>query len=186
MQGNDYSLLVSKGVSPAVWLLTLVAIVALWQREMRVMDLWIMLVMWVWLFDIAMSAVLGSSRFDLGFYAGRVFGLIAASFLLIALLVEMARMYAGAVAALAEAGEKLARGGQAGSRPEPPPRPAESTESFIRHRNIAHYRSRLESGELSEAEYRTIKQLLSEEEKRDVGQSADEQGANPPRPQSNL
>jgi hypothetical protein len=31
----------------------------------------------------------GSTRFDLGFYAGRIFGLIGASFLLIALLIEM-------------------------------------------------------------------------------------------------
>ncbi len=83
MQGSDYSLLVEKGVSPAVWILTLVAMAALWQLKQRVMDLWLMLVMWVWLFDIGLSAVIGSNRFDLGFYAGRIFGLMAASFLLI-------------------------------------------------------------------------------------------------------
>ncbi|MBY0320871.1 MAG: hypothetical protein K2X72_19260 [Reyranella sp.] len=36
-------------------------------------------------------------RFDLGFYAGRIFGLLAAGFLLMALIVELARMYAGAL-----------------------------------------------------------------------------------------
>jgi hypothetical protein len=41
-------------------------------------------VVWIWLFDIALAAVMGASRFDLGFYAGRIFGLIAAGFLMIA------------------------------------------------------------------------------------------------------
>lgn len=63
---------------------------ALWQRKQRTLDLWLMLVMWIWLFDIALAAVIGSTRFDLGFYAGRIFGLIAASFLLITLVVELA------------------------------------------------------------------------------------------------
>jgi two-component system sensor histidine kinase UhpB len=47
-----------------------------------------MLVMWIWLFDIALSAIVGPNRFDLGFYSGRLFGRIAASFLLLALIVE--------------------------------------------------------------------------------------------------
>jgi signal transduction histidine kinase len=40
-----------------------------------------------------LSAVVGARRFDLGFYAGRIFGLVAASFLLGALLVEMNKLY---------------------------------------------------------------------------------------------
>jgi len=88
MHGSDYSAMVRTGVSPAVWLLTLLAMIFLWKREQRVIDLWLMLVMWIWLFDIALAAVIGSSRFDLGFYAGRIFGLIASSFLLATLIVE--------------------------------------------------------------------------------------------------
>ncbi len=170
MRGGNYSQLVSKGVSPAVWLLTLVAIAMLWQRDMRVMDLWLMLVMWIWLFDIALAAVLGSSRFDLGFYAGRLFGLIAAGFLLIALIVELAQMYSGALGAVARA-EALV----AGDAPPPEPKhqqceaPIMATESFIRSGNIAHYRSLLQSDRLSDAERRTVERLLSEEEKRVPG-----------------
>jgi len=67
--------------------------ISLWQREQRVVDLWLMLVMWIWLFDIALAAVIGSTRFDLGFYAGRLFGLLAASFLLLTLLGETFQMY---------------------------------------------------------------------------------------------
>ncbi len=108
MQGGDYSLLVTKGVSPLVWLLTLIAMVALWEREQRAIDLWLMLVMWIWLFDIALSAVIGSHRFDLGFYAGRIFGLIAASFLLVMLIVQMARMYTAAMGMAANAEQRFA------------------------------------------------------------------------------
>lgn len=93
MQGSDYSMLVTKGVSPFIWLLTLVAAIAVWWRTNSVLDLWLGVVMVVWLFDIAFAAVLGSSRFDLGFYAGRVYGLIAASIILVALLYEMVRLY---------------------------------------------------------------------------------------------
>src|SRR2546426_3619046 len=44
-----------------------------------------------WLFDIALAAVLNAGRFDLGFYAGRVYGLLAASFVLMVLLLEKDR-----------------------------------------------------------------------------------------------
>ena len=168
MQGNNYYQLVSKGVSPSVWLVTLIAIALLWQRDIRVMDLWLMVVMWIWLFDIALAAVLGSSRFDLGFYAGRIFGLIATGFLLMALLVEMARMYSGALGAVAEAQTKAAP-------PAPAAPPAYSaakaigTDSFIHDKNMAHYRALLQSAKLSDAERHTVERLLFEEERRAPG-----------------
>ncbi len=93
MQGDNYSMLVTKGVSPAVWILTFVALLAVWRRNTSVLDLWLTVVLTSWLFDIALAAVFGSSRFDLGFYAGRMYGLIAASIVLIALLAEMVRLY---------------------------------------------------------------------------------------------
>jgi hypothetical protein len=166
MQGSDYSLLVSKGISPAVWALTFLAMIALWQPQQRVVDLWLMLVMWVWLFDIALSAVIGSTRFDLGFYAGRLFGLLAASFLLITLVVEMARMYAGAVSAAAAAERRLSDLAHHRASAEPRPARGEETASFIHRQNIAHYRSLLASGSLDPAQRRSIEALLAEEEAR--------------------
>jgi signal transduction histidine kinase len=89
MRGADYSMVVTKGVSPTIWLLSLAALLALWRRRnASVLDLWLMVVMCAWLFDIALSAVIGSSRYDLGWYAGRSYGLLAASFVLVALLLE--------------------------------------------------------------------------------------------------
>src|SRR5437879_11578452 len=46
-----------------------------------------------WLFDIALAAVLNAGRFDLGFYAGRIYGFLAASFVLMVLLVENGKLY---------------------------------------------------------------------------------------------
>ena len=88
---GDYTVGVSKGISPTYWVVTLAALAALWRPQATVLDLWLMVVMGAWLMDIGLSAVIGASRYDLGFYAGRIYGLIAASVVLVALLIEMAR-----------------------------------------------------------------------------------------------
>jgi PAS domain S-box-containing protein len=73
----------------AVWCLSLVALIALWfRRPHSVIDIWLMVVMCAWLFDIALSAILNVARFDLGFYLGRIYGLAAASFVLAVLLID--------------------------------------------------------------------------------------------------
>lgn len=164
MQSNDYSLLVRKGVSPAVWGLTLIAMVMLWQRPQRLVDLWLMVVMWIWLFDIALAAVIGSSRFDLGFYVGRIYGLIAASFLLVTLLVEMARLYVAALGAAADAEQRFAVLANAGARRGTPPPGTEKPDKFIVRQNIAHYRQLLAAGGLDDGRRSSIEKLLAEEE----------------------
>ena len=65
------------------------ALAALWFRKPHsVIDIWLMVVLCAWLFDIALSAMLNVARFDLGFYAGRIYGLCAASFVLAVLLID--------------------------------------------------------------------------------------------------
>jgi PAS domain S-box-containing protein len=77
------------GVISGIWCLSFAALAALWyRRQHSVLDIWLMVVMSVWLFDIALSAMLNVARFDLGFYLGRIYGLCAASFVLAILLVE--------------------------------------------------------------------------------------------------
>jgi signal transduction histidine kinase len=89
IQNGDYSLLVQKGISPAICVLSLGAVAALWpQRRRSVIDLWLMVVLSAWICDVMLGAVVGSHRYDLGFYAGRAYGLLSASFLLIVLLIE--------------------------------------------------------------------------------------------------
>src|SRR6266568_4166148 len=65
----------------------------------RGLDVWLILVMAAWLFDIALSGILNAGRFDLGFYAGRLYGLLAASFVLIVLLIETGALYGRAAKA---------------------------------------------------------------------------------------
>jgi signal transduction histidine kinase len=102
MQGNRYTPAMITVVS-SVWALSLLALGMLWRRRPHsVLDVWLMVVMSAWLFDIALSAVLNAGRFDLGFYAGRIYGLLAASFVLLVLLIEHGMLYAR----LAEAHER--------------------------------------------------------------------------------
>ena len=64
-------------------LLSFAALMVLWfRRPHSVLDVWLMVVMIAWMFDIALSGILNAARFDLGFYAGRFYGLCAASFVL--------------------------------------------------------------------------------------------------------
>ena len=87
-------------VATATWLVSLAALLYLWRRKPHtVLDLWCMVVACVWMFDTALAAVLNAGRFDLGFYAGRIYGLLASSFVLVVLLLEHAKLYAWLVAA---------------------------------------------------------------------------------------
>lgn len=70
-----------------------IALTMLWWRLRSVLDLWLIVVMCAWLFDVALGALLNHGRFDLGFYAGRVYGLCSASFVLVVLLYESATLY---------------------------------------------------------------------------------------------
>ncbi len=77
----------------SVWGFSVAALILLWRRRRTVLDLWLAEVMCAWVFDIALSAVLNAGRFDLGFYTGRIFGLLAASFILAVLVIENALLY---------------------------------------------------------------------------------------------
>jgi PAS domain S-box-containing protein len=77
------------GVVSAVWCLSLAALLVLWfRRPHSVIDVWLMVVLCAWLFDIALSAIVNVARFDLGFYLGRIYGLCAASLVLAVLLID--------------------------------------------------------------------------------------------------
>jgi diguanylate cyclase (GGDEF)-like protein len=79
----------------AIWLLSLLALATLWRRRPHsVLDIWLLVVLCVWLFDLALAAILNTGRYDLGWYVGRLYGLLAAGFLLILLLSETSRHYA--------------------------------------------------------------------------------------------
>jgi len=81
-------------VNTSVWLLSLAALVVLWlRRPHSLLDLWLMVVLCAWLFDVGLSAVFNAGRFDLGFYVGRIYGLLAATFVLSMMLLDMTALY---------------------------------------------------------------------------------------------
>ena len=93
MQGNRYTPAML-GIVGSVWALSPAALAALWLRGRHsVLDLWLMVVMCAWIFDIALSAVFNAGRFDLGFYAGRIYGLLTSGFVLMVLLLENSALY---------------------------------------------------------------------------------------------
>ena len=95
-------------VAAGTWVLSLVALFFLWRKpERTLVDLWLMVTLCAWLFDVALAAVLNGARFDLGFYAGRVYGFLAASFVLLVLLLENGALYARLV--VANASEQAAK-----------------------------------------------------------------------------
>ena len=108
MRGNRYTPAQMVVVS-TVWALSVVALALLSRRRpYSVLDLWLMVVMCAWMFDVALSALLNAGRFDLGFYAGRVYGLLATSFVLVVLLLENSRLYARLIEAHASDRKKAA------------------------------------------------------------------------------
>ena len=104
MSGNRMTATMTKAIT-VVWGLNLVALMLMWRQRCRhsVLDLWVMTVLVAWLFDIALSSMLNHGRFDLGFYAGRAYGLVASGVVLFAMLFENGRLHAQTVRALAGA-----------------------------------------------------------------------------------
>jgi len=94
MSGNHYTPAMIVVVSSVCGLGVLALGALWWRRPHSVLDLWLMVVLCAWLFDVALSAVFNTGRFDLGFYAGRIYGLLAASFVLMLLLLENGALYA--------------------------------------------------------------------------------------------
>jgi signal transduction histidine kinase len=113
IRDGNYTLLVTKGISPAVWAVSVCVLLVLWsRRDPTVLELWLTVAMVAWVLAIAFAAIVGSHRFDLGSYAGRIYGLLAASFVLGMLLFKMNRLYdniADAVALAEVRNAELAR-----------------------------------------------------------------------------
>ena len=93
MDGPRYTMAITKGISPSICLIGLIALSLLWKaRKRSTLDLWLIVVMCAWLCDVLLGAIVGSSRYDLGWYGGRIYSLLASSLLLITMLVELNRI----------------------------------------------------------------------------------------------
>jgi signal transduction histidine kinase len=109
MQGNRYTPVMIAVVS-TVWLSSFLALAVLWMRRPHgLLDLWLMVVICAWIFDVGLSAVFNAGRFDLGFYGGRIYGLLAASYVLLVLLLETGGLYERLLRARTQHAEELQR-----------------------------------------------------------------------------
>jgi signal transduction histidine kinase len=81
-----------------VMLLTAGTLVVLWRGRRSILDLALMLTLWAWLLEYLQTLPPGGSpRFGLGWYSGRMMGLLAGLFVLLMVLIEMTRLYARTV-----------------------------------------------------------------------------------------
>ena len=92
-----------------VLLLCIAAVAVLGSRRpYTILDLWLIVVVLAWMFGGALAPAPYAGHFDIGFYTGRLYGLLAASLVPIILLVEASRLYGRLDQALAVAAERNA------------------------------------------------------------------------------
>jgi signal transduction histidine kinase len=93
-----------------VVLVNVVAIVVLWSRQRSVLDLWLMVVLCAYMIEILLISFPVPARYSVGWYAGRIYGVLSASLLLIILLYETTRLYGHLLhAVIAQRREREAR-----------------------------------------------------------------------------
>jgi signal transduction histidine kinase len=73
--------------------LVVLALVLLWLRHRSVLDLWLMVVLCAYAIEIALTAFPVPIRFSVGWYAGRVYGVLSGSLVLLILLEEITMLY---------------------------------------------------------------------------------------------
>jgi signal transduction histidine kinase len=102
--GNDLlpGIMVDKVHLSALWpyaagfasLLIVLAIVVLWIRRRSTLDLWLLAVMCAFVMEIGLISFPVAARYTVGWYAGRICGVVSGSLLLFVLLHEITTVYA--------------------------------------------------------------------------------------------
>ena len=93
-----------------VALLNAMAIIVLWTHRRVALDLWLMVVMFLYVIEIPLSYYPDPQRFSVGWYAVRLFGVLSSSIVLILLVHEIETLYARLLGAvLAQRREREAR-----------------------------------------------------------------------------
>jgi len=80
-------------VGAPISLLSILAIIVLWYRQRSMLDLWLMVVMFLYLIEVPLSYYPAPTRYSGGWYAVRIFGFLASSLVLIVLLYEIEKLY---------------------------------------------------------------------------------------------
>jgi signal transduction histidine kinase len=97
-------------VAAPIWGACLPALIVLWIRRRSILDLWLMVVMYLYMIEIPLGYYPLPTRFSLGWYTVRIVGLLASTIILIVLLYEIRAIYARLLGAvLGERREREAR-----------------------------------------------------------------------------
>src|SRR5690606_731877 len=83
----------------------------LWRYRRSVLDLWLLVMLWAWLVELLLQIVpVLVERFSVGYYFGRVYGLLSTMIILIVLLVDAMTVNARlAISAMARRRESESR-----------------------------------------------------------------------------
>jgi signal transduction histidine kinase len=74
-----------------------VALWLLWRRQHSLLDQWLVVALCALLLEVVLASVLSAGRYNLSWYAGRFYQLVTATVVMVVLLEEMTRLYAGLV-----------------------------------------------------------------------------------------
>jgi signal transduction histidine kinase len=97
-------------VAAPIWGACLPALIVLWIRRRSILDLWLTVVMYLYLIEIPLAYYPVATRFSVAWYTVRIVGLLASTIILIVLLYEIRAVYARLLGAvLAERREREAR-----------------------------------------------------------------------------
>jgi signal transduction histidine kinase len=72
-----------------------IALWLLWRRQRSLLDQWLIVALCALLLEVLLASVLSAGRYNLAWYAGRVYQLVTATVVMVVLLAEMTRLYAG-------------------------------------------------------------------------------------------
>ena len=91
---NSYrpALLYTIGTIALLGIISLILLGRKLRTEPTILDLWLIVVLASWLYDVGLSSLFNHGRWDLGFYVGRVYGLVSAGFVLVMLIIETTRL----------------------------------------------------------------------------------------------
>jgi signal transduction histidine kinase len=81
-------------VGAPIALASVCALAVLWIRRRSMLDLWLVVVMFLYLIEVPLSYYPAPMRFSGGWYAVRIFGFLASSIVLVVLLYEIQTLYA--------------------------------------------------------------------------------------------
>jgi signal transduction histidine kinase len=76
-----------------VALLSLTALIVLWRKRRSMLDLWLIVVLWLYTIEIPLSYYPSPVRFSIGWYTVRVIGFLSSVLVLIVLLYEIETLY---------------------------------------------------------------------------------------------